>query len=81
MSYFVGILSGVGDIFLPILAMGLFFFFFFFFCLVSKFSFKKKMDKFVLKTWISSTRVSYFVSILSGVEDIFLPSCPQVFFP
>ena len=48
---------------------------------MSKFSFKKKMDKFVLKTWISSTRVSYFVGILSGVEDIFLPSCPQVFFP
>ena len=36
------------------------------------------MDKFVLKTWISK-RVSYFVDILSGVGDIFLPSCSQIF--
>ena len=36
------------------------------------------MDKFVLKTWISK-RVSYFVGILSGAEDILLQSCPQVF--
>ena len=33
------------------------------------------LDKFVLKTWISS-RVSYFVDNLSGVGDIFLPCCP-----
>ena len=38
------------------------------------------LDKFVLKTWISR-RVSYFVDILSGVGDIFLPVCPKVFFP
>ena len=31
-----------------------------------------------MKTWISR-KVSYFVSILSGVRDIFLPGCPQVF--
>ena len=37
------------------------------------------LDKFVLKTWISR-RVSYFVGILSGVGDIFLPVCPKVFF-
>ena len=37
------------------------------------------MDKFVLKTWISR-RVSYFLSILIGVENIFLLGCPQVFF-
>ena len=37
------------------------------------------MDKFVLKVWISR-RLSYFVSILSEVGDIFLPGCPQVFF-
>ena len=36
------------------------------------------MNKFVLKTWISR-RVSYFVGILSGTRDIFLPGCPQVF--
>ena len=36
-------------------------------------------NKFVLKTWISR-RVSYFVGILSGVGDIFLLSCPQVYF-
>ena len=35
------------------------------------------MDKFVLKKW-NSTRVSYFVSILHGVGNIFLPKCPQV---
>ena len=35
------------------------------------------MDKFVLKTWISR-RVSYFVGILHGVGDIFLPSCSQI---
>ena len=34
-------------------------------------------DKFVLKTWISR-RVSYFVGILHGVGDIFLPSCSQI---
>ena len=37
------------------------------------------LDKvFFWKTWISR-RVSYFVGILSGVGDIFLPGCPQVF--
>ena len=30
------------------------------------------MDKFFLKIWINR-RVSYFVGILSGVGDIFLP--------
>ena len=45
----------------------LIFFFFFFF-----------VDKFVLKIWISG-KMSYFVGILSGVGDIFLLSCPQVF--
>ena len=35
------------------------------------------MDKFALKTWISR-RVFYFIGILSGVGDIFLPGCPQV---
>ena len=50
---------------------------FFFFCPVSKFFFKKKKTKFVLKTWISR-RVFYFVGILSGVGDIILPR-PQVF--
>ena len=48
MSYFVGILSGVGDIFLPSLAMGLFFFFFL--SSVVIFLKKKNLDKFVLKT-------------------------------
>ena len=37
------------------------------------------LDKFVLKTWISR-RVSYFVGILCGVGNIFLPGCPQVLF-
>ena len=37
------------------------------------------LDKFVLKTWISR-RVFYFVGILSGVRDIFLLDCPQIFF-
>ena len=37
------------------------------------------MDKFVLKIWISR-KASYLISILSGVGDIFLPVCPQVFF-
>ena len=37
------------------------------------------LDKFVLKTWISR-RVFYFVGILSGVRDIFLLDCSQVFF-
>ena len=32
-----------------------------------------------LKTWINR-RISYIVGILSEVEDIFLPNCPQVFF-
>ena len=39
-------------------------------------------DKFVLKTWISR-RLSYFLGILRGVENIFLlglPSCPQILF-
>ena len=35
-------------------------------------------NKFVLKIWISG-KMSYFVGILSGVGDIFLLSCPQVF--
>ena len=37
------------------------------------------MDKFVLKIWISR-KASFLISILSGVRDIFLPVCPQVFF-
>jgi len=37
-----------------------------------KFFLIKFLDKFVLNTWISR-RVSYFVNILSGVGDIFLP--------
>ena len=37
------------------------------------------VDKFVLKTWISR-KMSYFVGILSGVVDIFLPGCSQIFF-
>ena len=37
------------------------------------------LDKFVFKTWISK-RVFYFVGILSGVENIFLSRCSQVFF-
>ena len=36
------------------------------------------MHKFVLKTWISG-RVFYFVGILNGVGNIFLPCCPQAF--
>ena len=56
-------------------------FFFFFGSSVIIFPQKKKtkLDKFVLKTWISR-RVSYFIGILSGVGDIFLLGCPQVFF-
>ena len=47
-------------------------------CLFLFFFFKKFfLDKFILKTWISR-RVSYFVAILSGVGDIFLPDYPQV---
>ena len=53
-------------------------FFFFFLSSVIIFPFlKMKMDKFALKTWISR-RVFYFIGILSGVGDIFLPGCPQV---
>ena len=58
------------------------FFFFFFWATVIIFLFILfyfNLDTFVLKTWISR-RVSYFVDILSGIEDIFLPGCPQVFF-
>jgi len=39
---------------------------------------KKILNKFILKTWISR-RVFYFVGILSGVGDIFLSDCPQIF--
>ena len=35
------------------------------------------LDKFVFKTWISG-RVSYFIGILCGVENIFLLGCPQI---
>ena len=42
------------------------------------FNFFFLVDKFVLKIWISG-KMSYFVGILSGVGDIFLLSCPQVF--
>jgi len=37
------------------------------------------LDKFVLKTWISR-KIFYFVGILHGVGDIFLPDCPKVLF-
>ena len=37
------------------------------------------MDKIILKTWISK-RMSYFVGILRGIGDIFLPYCPQILF-
>ena len=36
------------------------------------------MDKFVLKIWITK-KVSFFVGIISGVRDVLLPSCTQVF--
>ena len=55
--------------FLGLVSLLLFLFFIFYFFL----------DKFVLKIWISG-KMSYFVGILSGVGDIFLLSCPQVFF-
>ena len=45
---------------------------------MSQFFLIKILDKFVLKTWISR-RVSYFVGILSGVRNIFLLDCLQVF--
>ena len=32
-----------------------------------------------MNTWLSK-RMSCFIGILSGVRDIFLPSCSQVFF-
>jgi len=35
------------------------------------------LDKFVLKTWISR-RVPYFIGVLHGIENIFLPNCPQI---
>ena len=50
---------------------------FFFQIKCHNFYLKKKLDKFVLKIWISR-RVSYFVGILSGVGNIFLLSYPQV---
>ena len=53
-------------------------FFFFWSSVIIFLKKKKKLNKFVLKTWISR-RVSYFVGILSGTGDIFLPDCPQVF--
>lgn len=37
-------------------------------------------NKFVLKT-LMSRRMSYFVSILRGVEDIFLSGYSQAYFP
>ena len=40
---------------------------------------KKKLDKFVWKTWISR-RLSSFVDILSGIREIFLQGCLQNFF-
>ena len=39
----------------------------------------KNLNKFVLKIWISR-KISYFVGILSGVGDISLSDCPQIFF-
>ena len=64
------------------------FFFFFFLSNVIIFLLKKNLDRFsflesildwfVLKTQISR-RGSYFVDILNGIGDIFLPSCPQIF--
>ena len=36
------------------------------------------MDNFIFETWISR-KLLYFISILSGVRDIFLLGCPQVF--
>ena len=39
----------------------------------------KKLENFVLKIKINS-KIFYFVDILSGVKEIFLPDCFQIFF-
>ena len=37
------------------------------------------LDKFVLKIWINK-KLFYFIDILSGIGNIFLSGCSQVFF-